>query len=454
MTAKRIAINIAAIVFVAALLVGAMAVLNMEDENANVIPEENGRFSIFKCDSAEIEQIEVTNATGEFAFVKADGTWRMRHYEGAALLVSMVDSLARSFSDVESDQRVEEAPEDLSLYGLDEPAATVRVALASAEEKTFFIGDETSDKVQRYFNTDTSSDVYVINSSEVDYALRAQADFRDKSVAQRETSDIDEVEIKKNSKTTIRLKLREGGARDNFGALSYWNIVEPYEKSASNQEVETRILQYAASVTADAYEDYTVANMAAFGLNNPQYTLRVHLVSGSEDIYSIGAAAPTGGRYVYMHGSDYIFVVSDDALAFLDTDPYALLEKYIALVDIKTCANVELTSGLTTVSLAVVDPDGELEAYYVDNKEVLEDDFKDFYQLLIGLTFDGEADAAAQGETLYSIKYTLQSGETISIAFAPYDERNYAVYIGGQCEFFIRQKKVESLFASLARLKG
>lgn len=73
-----------------------------------------------------------------------------------------VDDIAYSFSRLFAERVVEEDPEDLGLYGLDEPRATARAVLEGQNELVFYLGDKTSVGNSYYLQVAGSPAVYTV----------------------------------------------------------------------------------------------------------------------------------------------------------------------------------------------------------------------------------------------------------------------------------------------------
>lgn len=443
---KKFILNAAILVLVIALLAGAIYFLTRPPQGSNLseIYTDDDEIKIFSADPSEMIYASVVNEYGSYVLRRDGSDWTMDGFDGITLNVSMLDNLTSAFSNLTSSQRIEENPKDLSAYGLDEPSASLDLRTVDGE-KIFYIGDETPDGGRYYFNTDSSSDVYLMESYIAAVVFLTARDYANLgSVIEAES--ITEIRISPANGEALHVVMNPDGPKDQYSLLSYWNITEPVERSASNSDV----LSVLASPVAELENDIsailadTAENRADTGLASPEFKLEI-TAAGESITYQIGSAAGEY-RYILREGSGCILRVDDEDCSFVYTTAYDVSEKYLALIDIALLDNAALTyDGKTTVFTAV-DGSGENAAFYVDGVEIESDRFREFYQQIIAMPVAGEAENPAYENVVGTFVYNLNSGEKITLEFAPYDDRNYAVFVNGQGHYTILKKNIDKIF--------
>ncbi len=442
---KKFILNAVIVVLIVGVLGAGVYFLTRPEEEPSLseIYTDDDTIKIFSADSAQFTRTEITNSSGSYVLEKTDGAWNLQGFSGISLNVNMLDNLTRYFGDVTSSMRVEENPADLSAYGLDSPSAVVKISTTD-REKTFNIGSKTPDGLSYYFNTDTSSDVYLLDSVSADVAFLSARDYADlKSGFTAE--EVTDIRISSKTGDVLHVSMNSDGPKDQYGLLSYWQITEPVDRSASNSDVSSLLASPAAemensisAIMADSEE-----NRRACGLDEPEYT--VEISAGEKITYYIGAA---DGEYRYFRreGENYILRGDESGMAFVRTSVYDVSEKYLALIDIAMLDTVEISfSGQSTLFTAV-DGGGENAAFYAEGKELNPDDFRKFYQQIIAIEVSGEAENPAYENIVGTIEYTLNTKDKIKLEFVPYDERNYAVFVNGQGQYTILKKNVDKIF--------
>ncbi|MGN1098055.1 MAG: DUF4340 domain-containing protein, partial [Clostridia bacterium] len=339
---------------------------------------------------------------------------------------------------------IEKEPLDLSVYGLDRPAASLELR-TSDSRKIFYIGDETPDGSGYYFNTDASSDVYIMESYMVDVIKLTARDYADIG-SSFTAEEITALRITSAGGSVLNVVMRPEGARDQYGLLSYWDITEPKRQSASNSDVATLLTAPVADLenNVSAIIVSSDENIAETGLDSPEYTVQV--TTEKENITYEISRQREEYRYIRRVGSGYILRVDSEDCDFAALRPYDVAEKYLALVDIGLVKGVTIEHGGKTTELAVVDGSGENAAFYADGKEVDSTAFRTFYSHIVALDVSGEAVDPKCENVVGSIEYRLTTGETISLVFAPYDDRNYAVFVNGEGLYCAAKKTIDKVF--------
>ncbi len=443
---RRLVVNIIIIVLVIGALGAGLYFLTRkeptENDNLSEYYTDDDKVKIFSYDVEDLVSVGVENQYGTYLLERAEGGWKLSGFDTVPVDPTMVDSLTYGFSSLTSNFRVEAAPDDLSVYGLDRPSASLTLTLKDGTAKTFYIGNKASDNSGSYFNTDSSSDVYFMQSYQVDMINLTARDYADigESIA---AGDITAIEIVSPS-GTLKVERSPEGQKDQYGLLSYWDITSPRRQSASNSDVEEKLLTPATQLedSVSAIIKYDEAD--DHGLDSPQYRITLTSEAGSV-VYAV-SAPENEYRYIRRDDQDYILRVDSGACDFAAADAYTVAEKYLALVAINLVQNVNIDYDGEVTRLTVVDGGGDNASYYCENHEVDADVFTDFYMNIVAMDVDGEAVDPVLKDTVGSIEYVLNSGESIKLEFVPYDERNYAVFVNGDGLYYINKKKVTKVF--------
>ncbi len=443
---RRLVVNIIIIVLVIGALGAGLYFLtrkeSAENDNLSEYYTDDDKVKIFSYDVEDLVSVSVENQYGAYLLEREEGGWKLRGFDTVPVDPSMLDNLTYSFSSLTSNIRVETDPDDLSVYGLDRPSASLTLTLKDGTAKTFYIGNAASDNSGSYFNTDSSSDVYFMQSYQVDLINLTARDYADIGESM-DSEDITAIEIVSQS-GTLKVERSPEGQKDQYGLLSYWDITAPRRQSASNSDVEEKLLTPASQLedTVSAIIKYDAAE--DHGVDSPQY--RITLTSdGGSVVYAV-SAPENEYRYIRRDDQDYILRVDSSACDFALADAYSVAEKYLALVAINLVRNVNIDYDGEMTRLTVIDGGGDNASYYCEDDEVDADVFTDFYMNIVALNVDGEAVDPVLKDSVGSIEYILNSGESIKLEFVPYDERNYAVFVNDEGLYYINKKKVTKVF--------
>jgi len=146
--------------------------------------------------------------------------------------------------------------------------------------------------------------------------------------------------------------------------------------------------------------------------------------------------------------------------SLIDMKPIDFIDRFVYIVDINLVDSIEIeyegkVNNLKLSRTTSKEEDGEevITTYKVDGKEVEEEAFKDYYQDLIGITFDAEIDKDVEN-TNPEIRttFTLDTGEKVTIDYVSYSDDFYAAFRDGESDFVVSKKKVNKMIDSLKEL--
>jgi hypothetical protein len=102
-----------------------------------------------------------------------------------------------------------------------------------------------------------------------------------------------------------------------------WTLLEPKSDSIDVASVESALSQLTAVRIVSTLE--TTADLAAYGLDQPAYTISITLDDGSQQTVWVGSATPTGSGYYVRVGENSPQVANkyglDAVIEFLVTPP-------------------------------------------------------------------------------------------------------------------------------------
>ena len=89
--------------------------------------------------------------------------------------------------------------------------------------------------------------------------------------------------------------------------------------------------------------------------------------------------------------------------------------------------------------------------YLINQKESEASVFKDLYQALFTATIIGAAENSLSNEPLLSYTVEKTDGSQDTVLYLPMDERNCAVSINGEIDFYVTRKDVTRIIESLEK---
>ena len=189
-----------------------------------------------------------------------DGVWDLTLPPPVRADRSSVDSIVSQLRNLTMQAVVAENKKELSKYGLESP--TLRVTMkASQDTQTLVLGKKDG---ERYDAMNSALDpIFTVESYFLTQFQKDPADLRDKALFSFFTFDVKSLEVdtpkghwafeKQNNK---------------------WKETQPKAKDVPNDKMEA-LLNSVHALRADSFLKASAADLAAFGLNRPPYSLKV-----------------------------------------------------------------------------------------------------------------------------------------------------------------------------------
>lgn len=310
-------------VLAAALVVcgGAYAALRVWNDRQAQIDD-----TVYVTQLSDLTALSLTNGQGELSFTKVEDAWQ---YDGDASFLAdqeAVEDLAEQVGSLAA-IRVIDDPEDLSAYGLDEPALQATVTAGDGTAVTLLLGD-VSDSYCYAKRTDSDT-VYTVSADLPENLeslelldLAAIPDFPDLG-----TDTISSLTWESGGTTLTLTKTETETAGTENGDSSA-------DASSSSEETEpawdvngtaipsdnsafTSLMAQISSLAFDACYDYKgeAETLAECGLDTPVGVLTVTYGEGETLTLTIGALDGTGDSYyAQLSGDPGVYLLSADSV--------------------------------------------------------------------------------------------------------------------------------------------
>lgn len=275
--------------------------------------------SIVGFSDDELQRVEVSGSGGEMALAKKDGAWVIERPAAFAADASNVRSFLSSLRAMRATDFPDDAPSDLSQYGLDAPQLTIRLLVGKDNaEKTIRFGSKQSDKKELYVQTSGLPTIYTVSEFSLKELSKGPNELRDKTVLAFTRDDAAAIDVRHKDGTQLRL-LR--------GDDKQWRVegLEGKPAAAANQYIGDVHELKGYEILAD-----NPGSVAEYGLDQPMLTLRV---SGSEQ-RALGSiligerpASEDKKEFVAMaEGGSTVYLVRDYTVARLNKQASAFIE--------------------------------------------------------------------------------------------------------------------------------
>ena len=309
----------------AALALCAGAYLGLRAWNAGQAAADD---TVYVTQLSGLTRLSLTNDAGALSFTKTGGSWQYDGDETFPADQDGVEELAEQVG-VLAAVRVIDDPEDLSAYGLDQPALQAEVAGEDGESVTLLLGDVTDSYC--YAKRADADTVYTVSTSLPDRLeelelldLAAIPDFP--ALGTDTVSSL----AWESGGTTLTLTKGEadsgeqGDSSDGTSSESVgeaelaWDVngtAIPADNSAF-----TSLMAQLSSLAFDGCYDYKgeAATLTACGLDDPTGILTVNDNESDTLILTIGALDSTGEAYfAQLEGDRAVYLLSADSVSTL-----------------------------------------------------------------------------------------------------------------------------------------
>lgn len=272
---------------------------------------------------------------------RRDGTWAITEPRELEADPTTVENLLRATAEAELKRVVDETPADLAKFGLDPPAATIRIELADGTAlPAIAVGGSTPIGFNAYARRGEEPAVLLTSGAFQSGVKKDLEDLRDKTIVRFEDAKVTKLTLRRNGEAPIVLARAEQG----------WRLEAPVDARADAITVQSMLgslramrargfaddpSEDAASAPADG--EATARAPADRGLTAPQLTVELSLEGGGAEAIEFGAAKPGEGEsliYVRRRGTETVYEVGSHVLANLSKTPDELRDKTVVSLDI------------------------------------------------------------------------------------------------------------------------
>jgi hypothetical protein len=488
--------SLIAVVVALALLVGVYVFLSNRPQEEEPAPEAKPTIDISRLDRNKIVKVTLNNNSKDKEIIfeketivvedteqekageenkdkessepKTETVWKNTTYIPVKLNQSKVEDLTRSFSALSAEVLVEESPKDLSIYGLDKPAATGTALLEDGTEVVLLLGNKTAQGNTYYMMKQGDPKVYTVWSHHGERLSASLAYYRDKSLPDINLTELSYLHISGEGREEMEVKRSDDldTTEAQYG-LGIFQLTKPYKRprGIDTSKLDPK-LEGLARLEIKDFADDQPADLSKYGLDNPKLRFIIKDNETTLDL-SFGDTLEDGTIYFKTADSDSVYTMDKALMEFMDIKPMDVADKFALIVNIETVDKVVVEGKGASHTLTITrktekakeegKEDEVISTYFMDGQEKKEKAFKDFYQSLIGIVVDAQKNHTAQGQPDLKITYYLNKGpqRQLSVEFIPYDRDFYSVVRDGdmESEFLTYRNRLDWVFSDLQNLK-
>ncbi|MBE6936263.1 MAG: DUF4340 domain-containing protein [Ruminococcaceae bacterium] len=345
-------------------------------------------------------------------------------------------SLISAACSITSANTAVEAPEDLSVYGLDTPRVRVTYTDLEGVETVILVGDEAPVGTGSYAMLEGGDRVYVMGSYNAQYLLYKDMYYRDRVITSY-TTPLEEVDslrlVTPDGEFHVRRQTEEELAEAGLFACTY-QIKAPVDTGANEVYYERYLLSYITAVTALSVVEDRPEDLAQYGLAEGQERAMIELINvdGSTRTIYLGDTAEDGSVYARVRGITSVYQLDGAILGILDATYQDVMDVALWTYMIGTVDNVEMNLDGETHVMDFEHIDEETMLSTLDGEEISDINARMLYTRVLQIySYDVIKDDAEPGEIVYSFTINFTDGTKATLEFARLTDRTFAVIRNG-----------------------
>jgi hypothetical protein len=421
---------------------------------------------LLNVDKDKITKMTLSSKSGDLVIEKKDSKW-VATGSSAKLEQNNVDGIASSFAELSSSKVIEENAADLTKYGLKQPSVTAKVTLQGGEEKTVYLGDKTPTGTSYYLMVKDVNKVYAVDArygTNFSYTIDALRDL-----AFANSLDITKInyfkEVPSQGKV-VEIKANEAGLEGQEYGINVFSLIQPYKEQFSIDSTKFQdVIKVIPEIKATEIAEDNAKDLSKYGLDKPKLEVMAKDTDNNTFHIYIGKDASDSLTYFRLEDSNVVYKADKTQLDSLSIEPFKLISRFAYLVNIDDVDRVVvqtkdkkyesvLSRTLTKKAEKEGDKDEYATTYKVNGKDIVEADYKKYYQVVVGLLLDAESEKTVPENPEVTITYYLNKGDKkeVVVKYVPYDNNFYAVYKNGISQFVISKDKLNAMLSASEQL--
>jgi hypothetical protein len=356
--------------------------------------------------------------------------------------------MAFSLASIWTEQVIDEAPSDLSQYGLDKPSHRVCVTDSAGQKAEYILGDMTPSKTFYYIMESGDPKVYSVSSYTTEYMRFTLDNIRQRFLFPAfELSELAQFRLESRL-NKIEISAKPPELRPDLASIFSTHLVtSPYirPRGAYGEALNKLIAPFMDLEIADFVDD-APESLKPFGLDEP---VRIFLETQEDSIDLLIGKEIDGKHYAKLAGAPGVFTLYGMG-SVINVKPFTLIDKFAYIVNIDWVDHFTVNGGEKNLS-ADLRKEGDDSVFFLNGRKTDSDSFRIFYQAVIGLLVDGEYPGPAQqneNSGVLTVEYLLNNppGEKATFTLIPYNRDFYALRQDGATEFLISRNQVRRIY--------
>ena len=449
-TTKKIIITLGILVLIGAAYFGSVAYRNRQLTSSHT-PFEPGQ-QLNSLESSALVKIEIPGLTLE----RRGEVWELTYLEGGIptgieLDQRQIRGMLFPLTNVWVDRTVDEAPEDISVYGLDTPSS--RVILTDSDGRTveYIRGNLTPSMMHFYVMQEGDPSVYTVSSYHGGLMLFTLDMIRARTLFPviEDIMALTRFRMERQD-TIIEIIAKPESVPAHLGSpFSSHILTSPYllPWGVFGEPLQNLLMPF-NNLMIEEFIDDNPSSLRPYGLDQDQ-AVRIFLQTGAGNLDMLIGNEFDGMHYAKLPDSPRVFTLSGME-SVINTRPFTLIDKFPILISIDMVDRLTITGGERPINTDF-QGEGQDAVFFLNGSRAETRSFRTFYQAVIGLLKDAEFPGPAllpqsEGEINIDFRLNTPPGTHTSITLVPYNRDFYALRQEGTMEFMISRSQVRRIF--------
>ena len=419
------------------------------------------RVQIYNQAASDVVKMTVTNQYGSYDVLpKPSGNFYIDGLENYTVIQSYISTLINSYSALEAKRLISEDPEDMSIYGFEEPIASATLEFKDETKKTVIIGSAEPTTNGYYCKLDDSNAVYLLTSGIGGRLLSNKFYYIDKTITPsyntNEELAFDRVVLSGSVRDKeIIIVPTPDNENDDYAEIFGYQIISPanapFDLTTGNDFLTSFFVLSADSVVELSPDE---ATLKEYGFDNPYSTATIESSAGDFTV----TVGKVDGEYCYVmnDSNDVIYKCLVTSIPWIEAQYKDVVSSMFLVPHIYLVSNVDIITPNDEYNF-VLDYNENTDTVFIqrDGKYVNTENFQNLYQVLVSCYLENYTTDRSEDEPYLTIKYTFREGgtEKLELYVSPNDSRQALIkYNDKWTDFSVRMVYVDKIISDCQKL--
>ncbi|MBP5186502.1 MAG: DUF4340 domain-containing protein [Clostridiales bacterium] len=330
-----------------ALVVILLGVLIARHVKKQRLDDKNDDHTVHYAELQDLKSLTVEGPEGDTTIFRFDAAQKISSvshngtdFESSKLNASEIEGAVSTLLHFSLSNRFEPEGGDVGKYGFSNVQYRIVADKTDGSQSSVDVGDLLGDKSGVYAMVSGSSEVLVADYGLYQCLTRDFEDYLDRYIFNYERVEINEISFENRSTGDAwTVKVQPDNDTGVFLEPDY-DCTYPMQREPNNTMIN--LLEAIRQFRVSQYIPIAEENYAAYGLDDPQYLIHLHLMSGETVDVSLSMEI-SGYYYGFSSNNPYTFCVEPSNLPGLTMRSFDLIDSYVIHGYLNDVTTVEVT---------------------------------------------------------------------------------------------------------------